>query len=52
MERLGYTEYVAQGGDWGASVTTEMGMLAPQHCRAIHLNFLPTGPPTDKGSCP
>lgn len=49
MERLGYTEYVAQGGDWGSAITTEIGMQAPQHCRAIHINFLPTGPPSDKG---
>ncbi len=50
MERLGYTEYVAQGGDWGSAITTEIAMQAPQHCRAIHINFLPTGPPSDKGT--
>jgi pimeloyl-ACP methyl ester carboxylesterase len=50
MERLGYTEYVAQGGDWGSAITTEIAMQAPQHCRAIHINFLPTGPPSDKGA--
>ena len=29
MKRLGYTQYVAQGGDWGALVTEQMGALAP-----------------------
>ena len=29
MKRLGYTKFVAQGGDWGALVTEQMGVLAP-----------------------
>ena len=31
--------YVAQGGDWGAQVTTRIGALDPEHCAAIHLNM-------------
>jgi pimeloyl-ACP methyl ester carboxylesterase len=40
MDRLGYTRYVAQGGDVGASVTDAMGRLAPQGLLGIHLNLL------------
>jgi pimeloyl-ACP methyl ester carboxylesterase len=39
MERLGYKRYVAQGGDWGASVTTAMAQQRPEGLAAIHLNF-------------
>lgn len=39
MKRLGYARYVAQGGDWGAAVTTAIGALAPPECRGIHLNM-------------
>jgi hypothetical protein len=34
MDRLGYTEFVAQGGDWGAAVTQAMGVQAPRGCSA------------------
>jgi pimeloyl-ACP methyl ester carboxylesterase len=44
MERLGYARYVAQGGDWGAMVTTWVGVEDPTHCAAIHLN-MPIAPP-------
>ena len=40
MERLGYTRYVAQGGDVGAAVTDAMGRHAPRGLLAIHLNLL------------
>jgi pimeloyl-ACP methyl ester carboxylesterase len=40
MERLGYTNYVAQGGDVGANVTDAMGRQAPTGLRGIHLNLL------------
>jgi pimeloyl-ACP methyl ester carboxylesterase len=40
MERLGYTRYVAQGGDVGAAVTDNMGRQAPDGLVAIHLNLL------------
>jgi pimeloyl-ACP methyl ester carboxylesterase len=42
MHRLGYTRYVAQGGDQGAAVTDELGRLAPDGLVGIHLNLLRT----------
>ena len=43
MQRLGYTHYVAQGGDVGASVTDAMGRQAPKGLIGIHTNLLVTG---------
>jgi pimeloyl-ACP methyl ester carboxylesterase len=40
MDRLGYTRYVAQGGDVGASVTDAMGRQAPEGLLGIHVNLL------------
>jgi pimeloyl-ACP methyl ester carboxylesterase len=40
MNRLGYTRYVAQGGDQGANITDAMGRLAPKGLLGIHLNLL------------
>jgi pimeloyl-ACP methyl ester carboxylesterase len=45
MRKLGYERYVAQGGDWGAMVTTCIGAQDPDHCLGIHLN-MPIAPPT------
>jgi pimeloyl-ACP methyl ester carboxylesterase len=42
MHRLGYTRYVAQGGDQGASITDAMGRLAPEGLLGIHMNLLVT----------
>ncbi len=39
MQRLGYTRYVAQGGDWGAFVVDQMGVQAPDGLLAIHTNM-------------
>lgn len=39
MKRLGYKEFVAQGGDWGAIVTEQMGALAPPGLLGIHTNM-------------
>ena len=39
MERLGYTRYVAQGGDWGSVISQAMGQLAPAGLLAIHANM-------------
>jgi pimeloyl-ACP methyl ester carboxylesterase len=39
MHRLGYNRYVAQGGDWGSVVTTEMARQRPAGLAAIHLNM-------------
>jgi len=45
MKRLGYTRYVAQGGDWGALVVDQMGVLAPPGLLAIHTNMAGVVPP-------
>ena len=45
MKRLGYTHYLAQGGDWGAVVTQEMGRQAPAGLMAIHINMPAVVPP-------
>jgi pimeloyl-ACP methyl ester carboxylesterase len=45
MNRLGYTRYVAQGGDVGAAVTDTMAIQAPDGLAGIHLNFLRRPPP-------
>ncbi len=39
MSRLGYDHYLAQGGDWGAGITTAIGALDPTHCTAIHVTL-------------
>jgi pimeloyl-ACP methyl ester carboxylesterase len=39
MQRLGYTKYVAQGGDWGAVVTEQMALQAPAGLLGIHTNM-------------
>ncbi|MGQ0660455.1 epoxide hydrolase family protein [Sphingosinicella sp.] len=45
MKRLGYTRFVAQGGDWGALITEIMGAIAPPELLAIHTNIPSTAPP-------
>jgi len=56
MQRLGYTKFVAQGGDWGNAVTEQMALLTPPGLVGIHTNMpatlpdeisklLPAGPP-------
>jgi pimeloyl-ACP methyl ester carboxylesterase len=45
MKRLGYTRYVAQGGDWGALITEVMGAQAPEGLIGIHTNMAGALPP-------
>jgi pimeloyl-ACP methyl ester carboxylesterase len=44
---LGYERYGAQGGDWGAQVTTRIATLDPAHCVGLHLNMPIAGAPAD-----
>jgi pimeloyl-ACP methyl ester carboxylesterase len=46
MKRLGYTKYVAQGGDWGSFVTEQMALQAPPGLLGIHIN-LPSAIPAE-----
>ena len=39
MLRLGYTKYLAQGGDWGAAITASIGAQDPEHCIGLHTNM-------------
>jgi pimeloyl-ACP methyl ester carboxylesterase len=44
MGRLGYRRYAAQGGDWGATVTTALAIRHPEHLAGIHLNMVTAFP--------
>jgi pimeloyl-ACP methyl ester carboxylesterase len=45
MQRLGYTRYVAQGGDWGSPISSAMARQAPPGLLGIHINLPATIPP-------
>jgi microsomal epoxide hydrolase len=51
-ENLNYKQYVAQGGDWGATIANWLGYDHSNNCKAIHINCLtmrhPDGPQTDE----
>ncbi|WP_030166243.1 epoxide hydrolase family protein [Streptomyces sp. NRRL S-813] len=51
MRRLGYERFGAQGGDWGAAISRELGRAHPERVIGVHLNLLPgaqqTAEPTD-----
>jgi pimeloyl-ACP methyl ester carboxylesterase len=44
MADLGYDSYLAQGGDWGSIITTELGRLDPDHLLGIHITMPIAGP--------
>ncbi|KAK8090240.1 microsomal epoxide hydrolase [Apiospora hydei] len=46
MLKLGYNEYVTQGGDWGRHISRALAHLYPQHCKATHLNMDSADPPS------
>jgi pimeloyl-ACP methyl ester carboxylesterase len=47
MARLGYDDYVAQGGDWGSMITTQIGLQDAEHVAGIHLNMVIAVPGPD-----
>ena len=47
MVRLGYPAYFAQGGDWGAIVTSNIGVQNRGHCRGLHVNMAIVTPDPD-----
>lgn len=49
MKRVGYTRYVAQGGDWGSAIVQSMGRQAPKGLLGIHTS-LPSAVPADVGA--
>jgi epoxide hydrolase len=48
MRRLGYQRYGAQGGDWGSSISRELGLIAPERLIGVHLNMLSPYVPDDQ----
>jgi pimeloyl-ACP methyl ester carboxylesterase len=40
MDRLGYARYAAHGGDWGAAISRELGVVDPAHLLGVHLTML------------
>jgi epoxide hydrolase len=52
MAGLGYERYGAQGGDWGAMITNQIGLVDPAHVAGIHINMVVAGPPPDGDNAP
>jgi pimeloyl-ACP methyl ester carboxylesterase len=46
MDRLGYSKYGVQGGDWGAGIASEIARQDPAHVIGLHLNLIPVSPPS------
>jgi epoxide hydrolase len=49
MDRLGYSRYGAQGGDWGSAVTTAIGAQDAEHCAGIHITLAMSTRPNVEG---
>ena len=49
MARLGYEAYFAQGGDWGAIVTSNIARVDAEHCKGIHINMVVAPPDPNAG---
>jgi pimeloyl-ACP methyl ester carboxylesterase len=47
MINLGYEKYIAQGGDWGATISKWIAELYPENCIGLHLNLVPAFPPSN-----
>ena len=45
MDRLGYSRYGIQGGDWGSLIARDMAYQAPAHGIGLHLNLINADPP-------
>ena len=54
MQGLGYRRFGAQGGDWGASISTWLGFRLPDRVAGLHLNYIPGSflPPLGEGQPP
>jgi epoxide hydrolase len=48
MDRLGYSRYGIQGGDWGSTIAQDIARNAPAHVIGLHLNLLFAGPPNQE----
>ncbi|MEP4485074.1 MAG: epoxide hydrolase family protein [Halioglobus sp.] len=44
MQRLGYSHYGSQGGDWGSAVSQTVAMADPEHCIGVHINMVVAAP--------
>jgi epoxide hydrolase len=49
MDRLGYSRYGAQGGDWGSAITTALGAQDAEHCAGIHITLAMSARPNVDG---
>jgi pimeloyl-ACP methyl ester carboxylesterase len=52
MDRLGYDRFAAQGGDWGAAITSALGTGAPENLVGIHISMPMAAPPPEDEAQP
>ena len=50
MDRLGYSKYGIQGGDWGSAIAQDMAYQAPEHVIGLHLNLIFVPPPNPEAA--